>query len=170
MNKNNKINKITTIEMEVALMARLNILRNIIVPNVSWGLDLHECDLLILTPSNYATEIEIKVSKYDLLKDKNKWHEHQSEWISRLYFAVPYYLEDLAFEHVPERAGIYVVYKNDSGRLRVLRKRFAKPKPKSLRQKWDEKRRQKLLHLGCMRILTLKKQLVKKERIICNGK
>ena len=39
---------------------------NLIVPNISWGLGLHECDLLVLTSSGYATEIEIKVSKADL--------------------------------------------------------------------------------------------------------
>lgn len=64
--------KITTLDMEIVLMEYFGVNRNIIVPNVSWGLNLHECDLLIFSKSGYATEVEIKISKQDLLKDKNK--------------------------------------------------------------------------------------------------
>lgn len=62
----------TTLEMEIALMRELNIRKNIIVPNVSFGMyfkgygALHECDLLCLSKSGYATEIEIKIIKSDL--------------------------------------------------------------------------------------------------------
>ena len=63
--------KITTLEMETLLMNHFNYLQNIIVPNVSNGIFhkehgwLHECDLLVLSKANYATEIEIKISKAD---------------------------------------------------------------------------------------------------------
>ena len=52
-----------TIEMEVALMKHFGIRQNIIVPNVSWSFLNYEADLVVLTKSNYATEIEIKISK-----------------------------------------------------------------------------------------------------------
>ena len=61
-----------TIEVEVAIMQHFDVRRNVIVPNVSWGIfrpgigQLHEIDLLVLSGSNYATEVEIKVTKADL--------------------------------------------------------------------------------------------------------
>jgi hypothetical protein len=54
-----------TAEMEVELGRYFNYRQNIIVSNVSWGLGIHECDLLIITKSGYATEVEIKVSLSD---------------------------------------------------------------------------------------------------------
>ena len=84
-----------TIDVEIAIMQMYGVRKNIIVPNCSWGIkregvgELHECDLLILSKDNYATEIEIKISKQDLLKDKDKPHAHDSDFIKRLFFAVP---------------------------------------------------------------------------------
>ena len=66
--------KITTLEMEIAVMRWLGIRQNLVVPNVSWGLLNYEADVVSLTPSGYATEVEIKVSKADLLADFKKGH------------------------------------------------------------------------------------------------
>lgn len=64
-----------TIELEIAIMEYFGIRQNLIVPNVSWGMNgLHECDVLILSKAGYATEVEIKISKPDLLKDRDKKH------------------------------------------------------------------------------------------------
>ena len=80
----------TTLEIEIALMEHFNVRQNSIVPNISWGIaNLHECDILVLSKSNYATEVEIKISKSGLLKDKEKKHGHNHNHIARLYFAVP---------------------------------------------------------------------------------
>jgi hypothetical protein len=101
--------KITCLDIEIAMAHYFNPRVNLIVPNISWGMMIHECDLLILTPSNYAYEVEIKVSKYDLIKDKEKRHKHQSDKIKKLYFAIPNYLLESCLEHIPERAGILTV-------------------------------------------------------------
>ena len=67
--------KITTLEVELSLMKHFNFRENVIVNGVHWGMvingkPLHECDLLILSKANYATEVEIKISKSDLLSLK----------------------------------------------------------------------------------------------------
>lgn len=142
----------TTYHMECALMHYFNIRTNIIVPNVSWGMYLHECDLLIVTPSGYATEIEIKISKYDLIKDKDKKHRHASKKIKNLYFAIPDYLRDQQ-EHIPEHAGIIIV---NSDTDRVERIRYPKPQNN---YKWSEKEILKLTRLGTMRILSYRTEI-----------
>ena len=73
-----------TLEMEIALMRKFDVRRNIIVPNICWGMNLHECDLLSITKKGYATEIEIKVSKPDLRADRDKTHGHRSNKIEFL--------------------------------------------------------------------------------------
>lgn len=47
---------------------RLDYRRNTVVPNAYWGLGLTwEADLLVISKAGYLTEVEIKVSKADLL-------------------------------------------------------------------------------------------------------
>jgi hypothetical protein len=150
-----------TIEIEVAMMRELDVRQNVIVPNVSWGMRvgkeraLHECDLLKLTRAGYATEIEIKVSKSDLLRDCKKAHGHDHPAIKYLYFAVPYGMKAYALEHIPERAGLYVI--TYSGSAYQVKEAKATDSIQ-----WTDKERLKLSHLGCMRILGLKKKLLKK--------
>ena len=148
----------TTLEMEVILMGWLKYASNTVVPNVSWGLGLHECDLLRVTPSGYATEVEIKVTKSDLLKDKEKDHGHYSPKIKALYFAVPEKLEDVALEEIPKRAGLLVVRKNE---VSVWVDVVKKPKQNMNSHKWSEKEINQLQRLGCLRISTLKNQLLR---------
>ena len=61
--------KITTPEMEVALAAFFDSRRNLIVPCVHWGMNMHEGDLLMVSMAGYCTEIEIKVTRADLKND-----------------------------------------------------------------------------------------------------
>jgi len=151
------INKLKTIDIEVALMMHYKVNKKLIVPNVSWGLGigLHECDLLILTPTGYATEIEIKISKADLLTDKNKKHSHLHNHIKYFYFCVPEKLEEIALTEIPARAGLYVI--NDKFKIKEVRK----PINNKECVKWDEQLMFKLAKLGTMRILTLKKNIIK---------
>jgi hypothetical protein len=100
----------TTSEIEILLANFFEYRRNLVVPNISWGMGLHECDLLVLSQKGYLTEIEIKISKADLIRDKLKDHGHRSTLLRRLYFAIPIKLMPF-IEHVPERAGIIVVEK-----------------------------------------------------------
>lgn len=151
------------IDIEIAMMEFLGIRQNLIVPNVSWGIvsSLHECDLLSLSNSNYATEIEIKVSKSDLLKDKEKMHGHFHNHIARLYFAVPQKLEDLALFEIPERAGLYSVSKdlNYQGRYKVKLIRQCKRNTNAVQ--WSDDDRVRLARLGALRILGMKKKIAK---------
>jgi len=98
----------TTIEIEYAMARHLGWRQHIIVPNISWGANVHECDLFVLSKSGWATEIEIKVSAGDLKKDASKGHGHRSNKIRYLYFAIPKKLLK-HWKHIPGRAGIYVV-------------------------------------------------------------
>ena len=150
-----------TIEMEIALAKHFNIRKNIIVPNVSWGLwlnnaPLHECDLLLLTKSGYLWEVEIKISRGDLIADKKKTHAHYHPSIKRLYFAIPDYLSS-DIKHIPERAGVIIVEKK---RTRTFCKVIREPEIQKGYQ-LNDKEKFKLARLGTMRSWTLKKNLLK---------
>ena len=153
--------KITTPEMECAVAAFLNPRVNLIVPNVSWGMDLHECDLLVITKAGYAWEVEIKVTKADLKKDAQKWHQHRDSRIKHLYFAIPNYLED-SVEYVPERAGIIVVNSAIPDRYdqppRCRRIRAAQTNRAA--QPFTDAERYKVARLGALRIWPLKRKLI----------
>lgn len=165
-----------TLEIEIMLMSYFNIRRNVIVPNVSWGLSLHECDLLVLTPANNLIEIEIKTSLADLKADKKKGHKHSNNKISKLYFAIPDYLEP-NIDLIPEHAGILIArseykegiakgLKNREYFSGITKKREAKLNGSKI--ELDDTIRQELCRLGTMRIFNLKKQIknLKKNPII----
>ena len=97
-----------TDEVELAVARYFNTRTNLIVPNISWGLYLHECDLLVITKAGYAYEVEIKVSLSDLKADAHKGHNHNSKKIKKLYFAIPEKLL-VGIEHIPSRAGIIII-------------------------------------------------------------
>lgn len=70
------------IEIELALARYYSFQRNIIAFNVlgeSVTLPLfHECDMLVVTPSGYLTEVEIKRSYDDFCAEFKKRHHHAS--------------------------------------------------------------------------------------------
>lgn len=143
-----------TIEIELAVVTYFGYRKNLIVPNVSWGLGIHECDLFIISQAGYATEVEIKVSKSDLIKDADKPHMHLSDKIKNLYFAIPKKLEE-HINYIPERAGVIIVnrskYNNDLT-CEITRK----PKPNKSARKLTEEERYTVARLGAMRIWGLK--------------
>jgi hypothetical protein len=141
--------KLNCLDIEVAIANFFSPRLNIIVPNVSWGLFLHECDMLVLTKSGYASEIEIKVDKYDLIRDSKKKHGHRNIKLSILYFAIPSYLSDY-ISYIPERAGILIV--SEGGFVELKRK----PEIKN-EYRFTDKERLKLAELGTMRIWNLKR-------------
>ena len=156
----------TTLEVEVALMRNLDIRKNVIVTNLNGGVvkDMHECDLIVLSPSNYATEIEIKISKYDIANEDDKTHGHSHNHIARLYFAVPEELVEIALEKIPKKAGlIKVITKHNtlkgthSHHIRVVRKPQRNPNAVM----WTDKERNQLTRLGTMRVLGLKEKIIK---------
>lgn len=167
--------KLKTVDIELAVASYLGLYMNLIVPNVR-GIGLHECDLLVVSNAGYAWEVEIKISKADLIKDKEKKHGHSSSKIKYLYFAIPDYLLD-CLEHIPERAGIISVNsksllellyneRNLSSRdlmylmgercCKTIRKPIGCKKP----YKFSEAERFKVAMLGSMRIWGLKRKLL----------
>ena len=159
------------IEIEVAIMRYFGIRQNIIVPNVFWGINglYYECDIVKLTKSNYATEVEIKVSKSDIKRDKNKRYGHSSRLFKYLYFAVPEELIDYAITEIPEKAGLFAIRKRramyDFEKKPYSYKVIEVKKPKFRKNclKWTAEQRQQLLRLGTMRILGLKEKLIECE-------
>lgn len=159
-----------SIEIEEAVARMFGIRQNIIVPNICWGLNLHECDLLVVRKTGYAIEVEIKVSKADLKKDTFKRHGHKSGKIKELYFAVPEQLYNAAVEFAPADAGIIAIetvdtrgrYSNVVGavdeKMAVI-KRLALTN-KSARPLSSEEVNT-VARLGCMRIWGLKAKLIK---------
>lgn len=154
--------KIKTIEMEIALADYFKCYKNLMVTNVSWGLNLnnkplHECDILLLTKSNYLWEIEIKVSKADLVQDKKKYHGHFNSNIKRLYFAIPDYIKDY-HDHIPERAGIIIVRRAKTYSDRLFC-RTERPAINQKGYKLSKDEHLKMALLGAMRSWGLKRKL-----------
>ncbi len=105
-----KAETLTSADIEVAIANFFKPRTHLIVPNISWGMGLHECDVLIMNERNFGIEVEIKVSKADLKKDLKKPHQHLSNRIRRLYFAIPEYLDKPdVIDLIPARAGVLVV-------------------------------------------------------------
>jgi hypothetical protein len=151
--------KITTPEIEVQCAEWFNYRQHLIVPNVSWGMNMHECDLLIVTKSGYCYECEIKVSRQDIKRDAQKCHGHNDPRIKRLYFAMPTYLEKHV-DYIPSRAGILLIApegeENKYGR-RIRLKRPAENQKGA--HKLTDSERYKVARLGAMRIWNLKRKL-----------
>lgn len=153
--------KFNTAEMEIAIANYFNFRRNLIIPNVSYGMMDYEADLIIVNPKGLATEVEIKISALDLKKDKKKGHHHNNELVHRLYFAIPYYLENY-LDDIPKKAGILLVkpifkdivgYKTKSYVECIRGPRLNKV------DRWDDNKRMQITRLSTMRIWSLKEKL-----------
>jgi hypothetical protein len=151
-----------TIEMEIRLANWFNFRQNLIVPRVSWGFMTHECDLLIVSSVGYLTEVEIKISKNDLKKDKDKSHGHESGRIKTFYFAVPEELEKYALESIPERAGLIIVPKDKRFKPFEVKKPIINIQAKPITS--DDK--YKIARLGALRIWGLKEKIIFKDKIL----
>ena len=101
--------------MSIAIARHFDTRLNIIVPNVSWGIGLHECDVLVITKAGYAIEVEIKTSKADIKADLKKRHSHENKKLRSLIFAIPKNLEHCS-DLIPERAGIITIERLETQR------------------------------------------------------
>lgn len=150
----------TTLEMEVAISDYFNPRANMIVPNISWGMYIHECDLLVITRAGMGYEVEIKISKADLKKDALKPHAHKHKKIRYLYFAIPEFLAD-CHDLIPERAGILHVCNNvsryGSGFCGFRVECVRPPKDEGRSYKFTNEEKMDLGRLATMRIWTLKR-------------
>lgn len=156
--------KLTVEEIEIALAESrdFSFLKNLVVFNV-YGLSemlpiQHECDVLVMTKAGYLTEIEIKRSWSDFLADFKKEHHHQSDYIKKFYYCVPLSIVDRVAEYLSvnnEKCGI-ITY-DESGYIRVYWATNGIPYPKKL----FLEQQLELARLGCMKVITAKKKLLK---------
>jgi len=146
--------KLTSADIEYEVARWFGWRQHLIVPNVSWCLGLHECDLLICSKAGYCTEVEIKISKSDLIKDKEKGHGHKSKKIKYLYFAIP---EELnrpdVIEHIPSHSGILVVI---DGKYSLSTKELRPPVKNGECRALTDKERYEMARLGALRMWDLK--------------
>lgn len=63
--------------------------RDLIVPNVSYGMLPYEADLIGITPAGQVTEVEIKRSLADLRADYKKGHRHDAPCVTYFFYCVP---------------------------------------------------------------------------------
>jgi len=146
------------LDIETAIARFINPRINIIVPNIHWGFGLnYECDLLIIRPSYWAHEIEIKISIADIKKEKLKRSTaHGSNKIQKFSYAVPEAINH--YKYLPLDCGLIVVRNN--GHCKTIRPPKINKSARKLRE--DEVR--KILHLGCMRIWSLKEKIINQKR------
>ena len=163
--KSTKPKLITTIEMEVAIAKYFGVRQNIIVPNISWGFMSHEADMFIIKRSGLTTEVEIKRSKYDLLADFKKGHNHidRQNRISELYYALPIELYESCKDLIPENSGILTCekYHVGHGTRRVSVRTQREPVKIKNARKLTEIEKLKIATLGTMRIWSLKEKIIK---------
>lgn len=159
-------------DIEIAIARRYGWREYFIVPNVRWGLGFrHELDMLVVSPSGYATEIEIKVTASDLKVDQKKRHGHR-DYLNRiryLYFAVPESLQVKAMELIPERAGLIIVrpqllFYDPVESLKPRTEIVKRAATDTSARKLDATELQKLGKLAAMRIWSLKEALYRAQR------
>ena len=99
-----------TESMMVSLARFFDVQLNWVVPNVSYGMNIHdgEIDLLVVTKAQYAMEVEVKISRSDIRQDLNKRHCHKSSRLKCTYFAIPESLI-LSVDLIPSDFGIITV-------------------------------------------------------------
>jgi hypothetical protein len=167
--------KATAATIELAVAKFFNYRQNLIIPNLSYGAGLHECDLVVLMRSGYAYEVEIKVSATDIKADLKKDHGHESDLIRLFYFAIPEELLPHAV-NIPIHAGIIKVsrglvpeYKltgygvEKTGNMASLDRVeiFRPPHVNKNSRKWTNDERMNLMRLSTMRIWSLKDKLLR---------
>lgn len=145
-------------EMETAIADLFNYRKNVIVPNISWGIGIHECDMLIVRiQTGFAVEVEIKRSKADLKADFKKEHKHNDDRIKEFYYALPEELIESCKELIPETAGLISV--------RLYRKKYKAEIIKKAKinkaRRLTEHELLRITHLGTMRIWSLKNKINK---------
>lgn len=146
---------ISAVEIEVALAEFLDYRKNIIVPRVERGAGLHECDLLMLRPTGYATEFEIKISKGDLMKDLKKDHHKEiNPKIKEFFYALPMNLVSTALSVLPKSVGVIGVIRKGGGELEC---KEIRPSEHNKAVKWETDEAYQLMRLAQMRTWKLRK-------------
>ena len=100
---------------EVKLLELFNYKSNIVMPTISRSVLDFEGDIVVISPNNILTIVEIKMTLNDLKNDLKKQHiiSYGSELfgkyfgkITHFYYAVPEFLIDDAKKQIPDFAGL----------------------------------------------------------------
>lgn len=166
----------TTKELEYAINKQYFNSSKIITTNLTRnsGVVSHECDVIVVTKSNYLLEFELKISKADLKNDFKKKHSHECENIKKTYYVLPKELKDCV-ELIPDKFGVIIVDKktwiDKSGKnplektyypLRIIREAQNNKAAKKI----NEDQFIKICTLASMRYWTCKENELKNEGLI----
>jgi hypothetical protein len=153
----------TTTDIELSLAKYFGVRTHIMVPNVSWGAGFaDEKDLIVVRPSGYVVECEIKRSFSDYKNDfkKRKWKRYPnlSPVIREFYYVFPESLwkkrmSDIKAMLQPFAGVMYVDEEWNDVSVAI------KAKPNKLAKKMDNKQKLMIARLGMLRMWSLKKQL-----------
>lgn len=120
------LTKLSVHDIEQSLITYFGGIRskNFFVPNISWGMFDYEMDFLVITPSLFMKEIEIKRSWSDFKADFKKTFIHNDKRVKEFFYCVPEVMKDKVAEYCTEDTGI-LCYSEDGG---IYRGRAAKSK------------------------------------------
>ena len=173
---------ITACDIEVLLSTHFGYRVNLVVPNVSWGWGLrHEADMIVMRPSGWAEEVEIKCTLGDVRSDLRKRMDHwESPRIRKVWMALPY---EIAVDHQDEidhRWGIKAIKRqwrhyfngkdldgkgpDGNGWLDTSVETMRAPKLNPKARECTPAEELKLAQLGSMRIWDLKRALMARLR------
>lgn len=139
-----------TKQLELHIVNHFDPQRNLILPNASFGIGIkYEADLVVITPSDYAYEVELKVTRADLMADRKKKHGHLCSFFRGLWFAIPDSIRDDKL--IPWYAGIKII--SPDGSVKTVRKPTVNRQAKKLTT--DQKLQ--VLRLAHMRLWNEKK-------------
>ena len=155
--KSNIRNLLSVEEIQVALYHHFKgcyCIDNFFIP---YKYKRYEVDFLALRETGYAVEVEIKRSLTDVKKDLKKFHNHDSELISEVYFAMPKDIIKKSEAFIPEYAGIIEVEELwGDYHTKVLRK----PKRNKLCRKWTQKEIDDFFRYSNYHIWNAKKKII----------
>lgn len=161
-----------TKELEIIIALHFDYRRNLIIPNVSWGFRGRnfETDLVVMTPSGYIYDVELKVSISDLRRDKRKlkWQQrkYQNDY-RKTWFAMPAELLKInVYEHIPEFAGVIKVITTTDFQGQVYRYALVE-RPAAINKKAKRLtvlEQYQLARLGSLRVWSLKRTIREMEK------
>lgn len=159
---------LTEIEIALAECDYFNYVKNVVAFNVlgeSSKLSLwHECDMLVLRPSGYLLEVEIKRSWSDFLADFHKTHHHRcndrQSLIKELWFCIPEGCLEDAKAKLKESGQPYsgIVTYDENLKL-TFHGGWLMPDCRKL----TEEERFQVARFGAMRCVKLRKKLIQKK-------